>query len=140
MTDIQYVHRDYVQQTWPKVKEFFDSAVEFSSGEYTTDQIRSFVSNGTWLLFVAIKDSAIVGAGTVEMINLPNSRVAFITALGGRNMVSGTTFKQFCNWVKQFGATRVRAATRDELLRLYSISGMKKKYNIVEIDLQRGGL
>ena len=134
-TTIQYVHKDYVQQTWPQVKGFFDSAVEFSAGEYTTDQIRAFVSQGVWLLFVAIRDNAIVGAGSVEMINMPNSRVAFITALGGRNMVSRTTFKQFCNWVKQFGATKVRAATRDELLRLYSISGMKKKYNVVEIDI-----
>ena len=135
MTEIQYVPRDYVQQTWPKVEKYFEAAVEFSAGEYTTAQIRNFVSQGQWLLFVATREGEINGAGTVEMINLPNSRVAFITALGGRNMVNKTTFKQFCGWVKQFGATKVRAATRDELLRLYSMSGMTKKYNIVEIDI-----
>lgn len=120
---------------WPKVSGYFSDAVSFSGGEYTLDQVKLLICQGYWELFVVVENDKVIGAASVEFINQPNDRVAFITSMGGRNVTENHVFDQLKSLVKNMGATKIRAMARDELLRLYSRCELHKKYNVVESDI-----
>ena len=74
----------------------------------------------------------IKGAMTVSFSNLPNDRVAFITAIGGRNITSRDTFEQFKAILKTFGATKVQGSVRQSVARLWRKLGFQERSIIVE--------
>ena len=133
---IQYVPVEYIHQTWPLVEGYMASALEYSHGEYTADQAKVYLSNGQWTLYVAVNDAgALSGAGAVQFNNLPNDRVAFVVAIGGKLFTSQDTWQQFVDLLKARGATRVEGAARESIARLWERYGFKEKYRIVGVAL-----
>ena len=132
---IQPVPLELVQQVWPKVEGFLESANEFGGGDYTLEQIRLLVSNGSWLLLVATKDDLIHGAVTVSFSNMPNDRVAFITFIGGKLISSQDAFKQLANVLRAHGATKIQGAVRGSVARLWRRFGFYERHAIVETKL-----
>jgi hypothetical protein len=84
---------------------------------------------------VAVDESGeIKGACTIEYINRPNSRVAMITAIGGRLITSEDSFDQLRNILKLNGATHIEGAARESIARLWKMKfGFAEKYKIVEV-------
>jgi len=134
---VQHVPIQYVNQTWDTVSGFLQAAIEQQTGDkdYTLDQVQSYVTGGQWVLLVAVEDDKIVGAATVNLFNRPNYRVAFITYIGGRLIVSEDSFKQMCQVLQGFGATSVEGAVNDAVARLWQRFGFVEKYKIVEVTL-----
>lgn len=133
---VQYVSTDFVQQTWPLVKDFLSSSLKFGHDEYTLDQIRALLSNGTWLLLVAVDENqSLHGAATVSFNNMPNDRVAFITSLGGKALINEDVYGQLSNILKGLGATKIQCVARESAARLYAKVGFKEKYTILEINI-----
>jgi hypothetical protein len=134
---VQHVPTQYVNQTWPFVSEFIQSAIKQQTGDkdYTLEQVQVYVSSGQWVLLVATEDEKIVGAATVNLFNRPNNRVAFITYIGGHLIVSKDSFKQMCQVLKTFGATSIEGAVNDVIARLWQRFGFIEKYKIVEVVL-----
>lgn len=133
---IQCVHPDHIAQAWPLVADFITSALEYSHGEYTPDQARLLLSNGVWSLYVAVDDDgALRGAGAVQFNNMPNDRVAFVVAIGGKLFTSQDTWRQFTELLKMRGATRVEGAARESIARLWKRYGFEEKYRIVGVTL-----
>jgi len=134
---VQHVPIQYVNQTWDTVSGFLQAAIEQQTGDkdYTLDQVQSYVTGGQWVLLVAVEDDKIVGAATVNLFNRPNHRVAFITYIGGRLIVSEDSFKQMCQVLQGFGATSVEGAVNDAVARLWQRFGFVEKYKIVEVTL-----
>jgi hypothetical protein len=135
--NVQHVPIQYVNQTWGAVSGFIQSAVEQQTGDkdYTLDQIQAYVTGGQWALLVATEDDKIIGAATVNLFNRPNHRVAFITYIGGRLIVSKESFKQMCQILQSFGATSIEGAVNDAVARLWQRFGFVEKYKIVEVTL-----
>lgn len=134
--NIQLVPLSMVQQLWPVVEGFLVDGLEHAEDDYTIDQVRSEVAKGSWMLLVAVDEQdTIQGAMTVNIYNAPNHRIAFVTSTGGRFIINKDTFKQLCNLVKSFGATKIRGVGRDSVVRLLSSVGMKKRYTTFEADL-----
>jgi hypothetical protein len=133
--NIQLVPLSMIHQTWHLVEKFLEDGLEHAEDDYTIDQVRAEVAKGSWMLVVAVEGDVIYGAMTINIYNAPNHRVAFITSTGGRFIISKDTFKQLCNLVKEFGATKVRGVGRDSVVRLLSSVGMRKRYTIFEADL-----
>ena len=133
---IQYVPVEYIHQTWPLVEGYVSSALEYSHGEYTPDQAKVYLSNGQWALYVAVDDAgALHGAGAVQFNNMPNDRVAFVMAIGGKLFTSRDTWQQFVDLLKARGATRVEGAARESIARLWKRYGFEEKYRIVGVAL-----
>jgi hypothetical protein len=133
---LKTVPLNLVHQTWPAVKDFLVEAMKWSGEDYTIDQARSLLAQGTWVLLVAVDDeNNIHGAGTVEFLNMPNHRVAFITAIGGKGIVNEDIHEQLCMVLKGFGATKIQCAARESAARLYEGVGFKKKHTILEVTL-----
>jgi len=133
--NIQLVPLSLIHQTWTLVEKFLESGLEHAEDDYTIDQVRAEVAKGSWMLLVAVDEVGIQGAMTINIYNAPNHRIAFVTSTGGRFIINQDTFKQLCNLVKGFGATKVRGVGRDSVVRLLSSVGMRKRYTIFEADL-----
>ena len=133
--NIQYVSIEWVNQTWPKVEGFIASALEHSQGDYTLDQVRTLVTQGNWMLLVAVDGDEIKGAGTINFYNRPNDRVAFISTIGGRLISNTDTFEQLRAFALSHGATVIEGAARESIARLWTRYGFTEKYRIVGVKL-----
>jgi hypothetical protein len=130
------INPSYVSQVWPVVEEYLDSAQQYCGDDYTLDQIKVYVTSGQWVLVVAVDDAGkFHGAATVSFINYPNSRVAFVTFIGGKLISNKETFAQFKAILKVYGATKIQGAAREAIARLWSRYGFEERYRIVETNI-----
>lgn len=133
---VQLVSTPYVHQTWPLVEDLFAKANKHDTGDYTLDQIRGLLANGSWVLLVAVdEEKNIHGAASISFYNMPNYRVGFITAMAGKAIVNEDVYGQVCNFIKANGATRVQCAARESAARLYKQVGMEERHIIMETKL-----
>ena len=130
---IQPVNVAYFHQTWPLVKELFEKANKYDSGDYTLEQIKGLLANGSWVLLVATDEENVIhGAASISFYNMPNYRVGFITAMAGKAIVNEAVYEQVCSFIKANGATRVQCAARESAARLYKQVGMQERHTIME--------
>lgn len=130
---VQPVNVAYFHQTWPLVKELFEKANKYDSGDYTLAQIKGLLANGSWVLLVATDEENVIhGAASISFYNMPNYRVGFITAMAGRAIVNEAVYEQVCSFIKANGATRVQCAARESAARLYKQVGMQERHTIME--------
>ena len=133
---VKPVFPEYFHQTWPLVKDLFASALKFGGDEYTLDQIKALLAQGSWVLLVAVdEENTVHGAASVEFINKPNDRVGLITAMAGKDIVNEDVFGQVCALLKANGATKVQCAARESAARLYKQVGLEERYTILEAKL-----
>lgn len=124
-----------VQQAWNDVAPLLASAMVHVDGEYTLDQLKVMLVDGKQTLLVLVdKDNKIQTAFTIEWIDYPNDRIAFLTAIGGKTDLNA--FNQFKDWVKASGGTKIQGATFESVARLWKMKlGFKHKYTIMEYAL-----
>lgn len=135
---IRPVDSSYVQQVWPMVEGYLQSALEKDGTctDYNIHHIQSFLANGQWLLLVAVDEqNQIHGAGTVSFINYPLSRVAFITAIGGKLISNDNTFEQLKAVLKQRGATKIQGYGREAIVRLWKRFNFEPRNTLVEVQI-----
>jgi hypothetical protein len=135
---VQPVATQNVNQALPLVEAFLKSAEEkVGVAEYSVEHIKVYLTSGQWLLLVAKEenDGSLQGAATVNFINYPNDRVAYITSLGGKSIVNPEVFAQLVNVLKSYGATKVQCAAQESAARLYERVGFDKKYSVLEISI-----
>lgn len=127
---IQHVDVNYVNQLWPQVEKFIDAALAYQD-DYSLEHAKVFVTNGTWMLIVAIDDDGVIhGAATIQFYNRPNDRVAFVVTMGGRLITGHEHYAQFTDLLKAFGATYIEGASRASAARLWERFGLKEKYRV----------
>ena len=133
MKQIQLVSPDFVCTVWDKIKPFFDASFKFSNDDYNVDQTKMLLVNGVQKLLIAVDDEKIIGASAVEFINYPNQRVLHIVSMGGRALIEPDMIKQFEDWAKSQGATKIRAFAQDAQARLYKMKmGLDTVTHVVE--------
>jgi hypothetical protein len=71
----------------------------------------------------------------INFMNMLNDRIAFITALAGKDVVNEDIFKQVCDIAKVNGATKIQCAARESAAKLYKQVGMKERHIILEATL-----
>jgi hypothetical protein len=136
MVTVKPVFPEFFHQTWPLVKDLFGNALKFGGDEYTLDQIKALLAQGSWVLLVAVdEENTVHGAASVEFINKPNDRVGLITAMAGKDIVNEDVFGQVCALLKANGATKVQCAARESAARLYKQVGLEERYTILEAKL-----
>ena len=135
MLNLRIVPSTHIQQTWNEVDNMLASALVHSGGEYNLDQLKLMLVEDKQVLLVLVDDdNKIKTAFTVEWINYPNDRVAFLTAIGGRTDLDA--FNQFKEWVKINGGTKIQGAAFESVARLWKKKlGFENKYIIVEYAL-----
>lgn len=133
---IQHVPVQFAAQTWELVRDFLAESQQYAQDDFTLEQVQLYVCTGQWLLLVATDDEQkIHGAMTVEFINKPTKRVAFVTGTGGKFIINEGTFEQLENICRVNGATTIECASRDSVARLLARFGFKEKYRILGVAL-----
>ena len=134
MKTVKVVPINFVNSVWNRVEPFISNALEHCAGEYDAEHIRVYLTQGIQTLVIAVdEDDTIHGAATVEFINYPKQRIAFITAIGGKMISTKELWDQFEDWVRQMGATSIRGAARESISRLWRRAfKFEERYIIVE--------
>ena len=133
---VKHVNVAHFHPTWALVEDLFIKASEYSTGDYTLDQIKALLADGSWALLVAADEqNAIHGVAAINFYNMPNYRVGFITVTAGKAIVNKDVYKQICQFIKVNGATRVQCAARESAARLYKQVGMEERHIIMETKL-----
>ena len=130
---IQPVNVTHFHQTWPLVEGFLSEALKWGEDDYTAEQAKGYLARGDWLLVVAVdEEKNVLGAAAVNFFNMPNDRVAFVIAIGGKLISNQDTYTQFSMLLKSYGATKIQGAAREAIARLWTRYGFKERYRIVE--------
>jgi hypothetical protein len=134
--NVQPVAPKYIHQVWPDVVGFVEDALQYGAGEYNADQMKVMILRGEQDLLVAVEENAIKGAATVQFIDYPNCRVAYVTSIGGKLIANKDTFKELTDWCKFNGATKIQGAARESVERLWKrLFNFERRYVIVEREL-----
>ncbi len=133
---IHPVLNQHFHQTWPLVEGFLAEALKWGEDDYTAEQAKTYLARGDWLLVVAVdEENSIKGAAAINFFNMPNDRVAFVIAIGGKLISNQDTYQQFSELLKSYGATKIQGAAREAIARLWTRYGFKERYRIVEAKL-----
>ena len=131
----ELVPNEWTARIWPEVEQYVAMAQEFSSDEYTVDQVKTLVLTGVWNLLVATEEDKLCGAVVMAVSNNPNNRVAFIVTMGGKNIVSVDGINQIKEIAVTLGATVLQGAVRESVARLAVKVGFTEKYKLIEVKL-----
>lgn len=134
MIQVLYIKPEHLHSVWDGVKEHLERGLERSAGEYSVDQLKVFLVQGSQHLLIGVDENKVIqGAVTVEFLNMPNDRIAFATTFGGKMVANKEVWDQFISWCKHNGATKFRAATFESGARLYRKAfGTENRYIMVE--------
>ena len=133
---VKEVPLKYINWTWPYVEDFLRASIKWADGEFSLDEVKTYLIQGAWTLYIAVDEKdKITGATTVQYFNRTDNRVAFITNIGGKLLADKQLFSQLSEILQSNGATCVEGAARDSLVRLWSRLGARKKSNLVQIKL-----
>lgn len=128
MKQMQIVSPNYIHQIWDMIEMFLNTAIVAGLDDYNVDQLKMLLIEGRQTLFVFIEDEKIIGALAAEVISYPNNRVVHTSVLGGKDVFDENTIKQYEDWARSQGATKIRAFAKDAQARLYR---MKMGFDIV---------
>lgn len=123
---------DQIAQRWQAIAPFIEDSLAHSGGDFTIDQVRLYLSSGQWLTLGVFDGNDMLGVIAVQFSNMPNDRVAFITAIGGKNITNSDTFNQFQTILKSHGATKIQGGVRESVARLWRRLGFSQRYILVE--------
>ena len=131
----ELVPNEWTARIWPEVEQYVSMAQEFSSDEYTVEQVKTLVLTGVWNLLVATEEDKLCGAVVMVVSNRPNDRAAFIVTMGGKNMVNVDGINQIKEIAVKLGATVLEGAVRESVARLAIKAGFTEKCRLIEVKL-----
>lgn len=134
MKQLQIVAPEHIHYVWDVVSPMLEVAiVNFEHSDFNIEHLKVLIIEQYQFLFVVLEDNKIIGAFTVELINQPNHRIAHTTCMGGKGLFNTDTVKQYEDWARNQGITKIRAYAQDAQARLFKIKlGLEKVTNVVE--------
>lgn len=128
---IEILNPNYLHQFWPTVEPMLARAMEHAKGEITLEQLKVYLSDGTYQLILFIDGELVFGAVAYEWTNYPNDRCFYILAIGGKT--SSECVSQMFGYAKSQGATTVRGSAHKSVARLWRMKyGFETIYYMVE--------
>ena len=119
---VQHVDPSYIHQLWDNVEPFLLPVFERSaiSKCYTIDNLREYIVRGEQTLLVASNEEGVIkGVATIQWLNYPQARIAYITAIGGKMLITKENHQELVNWVRAMGGTKIQGYARDSVARLW---------------------
>jgi hypothetical protein len=83
--EILYTPKEMVEDIWPKVQGYIDSALEYSIGEYLHTDILELIMSGQMQLWCVGDGNEIIAAYTTQIRNYPQLNTLLVHTLGGSN-------------------------------------------------------
>lgn len=121
MIKVQRLDPMYVQHIWPQVVPWLEPVFKKSliTEYYSIDNLKDYIIRGEQIMLIGFnEDGSLQGEVTVQWCNYPNARVAYVTTFGANIGVEVEVYKEFVEWLKAMGATRVECSVRPSVARL----------------------
>lgn len=134
MKSVQIVAPGHIHAVWGEVRPLLNNAIiKYDHSDYDVEHLKVLLIREYQVLFVVLNDNKIIGAFTVEVINFPNHRVAHTTTMGGKGVFDKDTVKQYEEWCRAQGITKIRAFAQDSQARLFKMKlGLNAVTHVVE--------
>lgn len=134
---VKFVSNIELDKWWEKSRSYLADGLNTGDGETDLSQLRMLCSEGRSFLAVMIDDNDMVNAAMVfQFNNLPNFRIAYITCIGGKNVIiQKELWAQFVNFCKLNGASKIRASCKLSQTRLWRKMGFVEIYKLIQIQL-----
>lgn len=119
--EVRYVEPIYIHHVWDQVLPWIEPAFKKSLVPlyYSVDNLKDYLVRGEQTMLVGFNDEMVMqGAVTIQWINYPNARVAYVSAFGANIGKELVVYSEFIKWLKAMGATRVECSTRPSVARL----------------------
>ena len=123
---------EQIPQRWSTIAPFIDDALTKAGADLTVEQAKVYLSLNQWMLLGVFDGAELKGVTTIQYSNKANDRVAYITSIGGRNIVNPDTYEQFNAILKANGATKVQGGVRESVARLWRRLGFRQVNILVE--------
>jgi len=119
---VQHVDPTYIHQIWHSVEPFLTPVFEKSEITkcYTIANLKDYIIRGEQTLLVASNEEGIIkGVATIQWLNYPQARIAYITAIGGKKLITKENHQELVNWVRAMGGTKIQGYARESVARLW---------------------
>lgn len=123
---------EQVAQRWSTIVPFLEDALTKAVADVNADQTKVYLSSGQWLLLGGFEGENLLGIVAVQFSNRANDRVAFITAVGGREIINETLIDEFRTILRAQGATMIQGCVRESVARLLRKFGFAERAILVE--------
>lgn len=126
------IHRNLLHSYWTRVREFLAAAVERNSGEMDLDDVLAWIVDGRLHLFGFFAHEQVFGAGTVQIVEHPQKRVAMVVHLGGDLAVVEQVMPQFDEWAREHQIDSIMLWGRKGWEKVLADKGFKYRYTVLE--------
>lgn len=135
--DLKVIPVELVSVYWDQLSLFIGDALrESGTDEYGVDDVRGYLESGMWSAIGFFDpESVLHGALTVTVLTYPTSRVAFVTAIGGRELTNEANWQQLRDICKSAGCSKLQAYSRESVARLWKRIGFRNRAILVEADV-----
>ena len=137
MITVVEVTPNLVQFTWPHIEAFLEKVVKSDGLEanITIQKLKEATFAGHYNLLVYIKNNALVGGMAMQYQDRPTGRVAFVCAVGGKDISSLDVWNQTKEIFRRHGAISSEAYMRPSRFRLSRKFGYETKYHVATVTL-----
>lgn len=126
------VNPQFLDSVWPKVSALLDQAIEFANEDTSIDVVQLRIRRGELLLLLWAPNDDIKGAMTVEFLDNPRRRVAFVSYAGGSGGATGSEqFEALREWCRDNGATGMQAWCHERSASLLERYGFHRQYIVM---------
>ena len=131
---IEAVPQEHILSIWDTVKPFIERVVDnIEDSDYSTEHVLAYLMIEQWMLIIAYDEhNYILGVATVQLIDYPFNRVAFITGVSGRGIVNRYNYEKLKSLLKQYGASKIQGYGRASITRLYRTLDINFKATLLE--------
>jgi hypothetical protein len=135
--NLKVIPVELISVYWDQLSLFIEDALKKSdSNEYNLDDIRNMLEAGVWTAIGFFDPEADMhGALTVTVLNYPQERVAFVTAIGGKELTNEANWQQLRDICKTAGCSKLQAYSRESVARLWKRIGFRNRAILVEADV-----
>lgn len=123
---------------WWSVASLLDDAVRQVSDEYTIEDLAQMAVAGDVVAGLFLDDDgAPMLAMVFRFVHYPRTTTVHVMALGGRNLAGAamTFWRQFTEWAKESGATRIEACALPAMTRVLRALGFQHRYNHLRVEV-----
>jgi hypothetical protein len=133
---LKTVPHTHIDRAWRDGAHKLGEACDTSGGDITVDQLRMILARGERTLLAMTRGDSVDGWGVVQVDQLPNKRVLFVTDM----YAPGAVFEEFFAELKKFaeanGCSVIRCAAQPVQARLYQIKvGFRPVRQILEVEV-----
>lgn len=137
MIQVSMVPPEHVAACWPQIEEYISAAAEYTYGRYTTNDIKTCVTDYDYQLWVAFDEGGMKGAVVTNVATYPQKKYLCMQFCGGKDLKEWKP--QMLSLLQRFagdiGCDGIESVGRPGWSKIFSGDGYKSIWVTYELPL-----